>query len=182
MTHDQEVVLLRFVRQTAEDHLSGGALAVVPAFAKEVPYGGVFTTLRNGERLRGCMGALTAKGPFADMLAEVTRSALRDPRFSREAVTIEELPALRIEVSILGPIKVVSAVEELVAGHHGVVVSLGGRSGCFLPQVASERGWSMETFLSECCRQKAGLEATAWRDPAARIEAFEVMVLRESPG
>lgn len=127
------------------------------------------------------MGSLAAHGPFAGMVAEVTRSALRDPRFRDDPVTAEELPELTIEVSILGSVRRVDDPSKLVAGRHGVIISRDGRSGCFLPQVATERGWSMEVFLSECCRQKAGLEGDAWRDGRTRIEAFEVRIFQE-PG
>ena len=46
-----------------------------------------------------------------------------------------------------------------------------GRSGLLLPQVASERGWSAETFLEHTCR-KAGLPQGTWRDPEAELFWF----------
>jgi uncharacterized protein (TIGR00296 family) len=125
------------------------------------------------------MGTLTAPGPFSGALADVTRSSLRDPRFTHGPITIEELSDIDIEVSILGPVSQVDDPSGLQAGKHGVVVSQGGRSGCFLPHVAVENGWTIEQFLTECCRQKAGLAADAWRDRQTRIEAFEVEVLAE---
>ena len=63
---------------------------------------------------------------------------------------------------------------DLTPGVHGVFISREGHRGCFLPQVASEHGWTMERFLSECCRLKAGLPEDAWRDPQTLVQAFEV--------
>ncbi len=45
-------------------------------------------------------------------------------------------------------------------------------SGCFLPQVAEETGWSVEEFWSHCCRDKAGLDSDAWRRPDAERMTF----------
>ena len=179
MTREEERSLLRFVRRTAEDALTDRAAAVAPGFADDVSYGGVFVTFRNRGSLRGYMGTLTAPGPFTGALADVTRSSLRDPRFTHRPITIEELSDIDIEVSILGPVSQVGDPSGLQVGKHGVVVSQGGRSGCFLPHVAVENGWTIEQFLTECCRQKAGLAADAWRDRQTRIEAFEVEVLAE---
>jgi AmmeMemoRadiSam system protein A len=141
--------------------------------------GGAFVTFRHGDRLRGCMGRFHTHQPLAELLVDVTRSSLADPRFVDDAITLGELTNLNIEISILGPLVLVEHPEQLIAGRHGVVISRDGHGGCFLPQVAVERDWSIETLLSECCRQKAGLEPDAWRDPATRVEAFEASVLRE---
>ena len=92
-------------------------------------------------------------------------------------VTREE--ALRLEVSLsvlsrLFPIPP-DAVE---VGRHGLVISLGGRRGLFLPQVAVEHDWGPETFLEQTCR-KAGLPLDAWRK-GATIEAFTAEVFSDN--
>ncbi|NTU95408.1 MAG: AMMECR1 domain-containing protein, partial [Bacteroidales bacterium] len=54
-------------------------------------------------------------------------------------------------------------VSEIELGKHGVFMEKGEHSGVFLPQVASETGWSMEEFLGHCSRDKAGLGWEGWK-------------------
>jgi uncharacterized protein (TIGR00296 family) len=64
-------------------------------------------------------------------------------------------------------------------GKHGVIVSDGFHQGVFLPQVATETGWSKEEFLSELCSQKAGLPADAWKNPNTALYVFTADVFGE---
>lgn len=179
MDHEQGRALLQFVRSLAEAELRGQKTPAPPDFARDHPYGGAFVTMKSGDQLRGCMGRLKATGPLPDALADITRSTLADPRFTQDPITASELDALTIELSILSGLRRVDDPSTLVAGRHGVVVSRGGRSGCLLPQVATERGWSIETLLTECCRHKAGLPGDAWCEPGTEVEAFEVELISE---
>ena len=140
---------------------------------------GAFVTLRqraDGE-LRGCIGTLQpVPGGLPHMVAETARSAaLRDPRFP--PVEEAEVPGLRLEVSILGPLQPIdpAAVE---VGVHGLVLRARGRSGLLLPQVPAEHGWDRTTFLEAMCR-KAGLPAGAWREPGAELLSFTAEVFGE---
>ncbi|HRX87565.1 MAG TPA: AmmeMemoRadiSam system protein A, partial [Phycisphaerae bacterium] len=165
MTPADHADLLRYVRRTAEAILTRRAPEPSPDFAATLPCGGAFVTLRRHGALRGCMGRFTTDQTLGEILPDITSAALADPRFTRDPITHAELPDLHIEISILGVLEPVADWTRLVVGRHGVVIAREGRRGCFLPQVAAERNWSLETFLSECCRQKAGLPADAWRDP-----------------
>ena len=51
------------------------------------------------------------------------------------------------------------------------------RRGLLLPQVASERGWTVDEFLQQTC-VKAGLAPDAWRR-GARIWRFDAEVFGE---
>jgi uncharacterized protein (TIGR00296 family) len=62
---------------------------------------------------------------------------------------------------------------------HGVLVRRGFNSGVFLPQVATETGWSKEEFLSELCAHKAGIPADAWKDKSTEIYIFTAEVFSE---
>ena len=180
MNNDQKKLILQFVRETASGFLTGKHTAEVPDFADSVPFGGVFITFRKAGELRGCMGTLGAEGAFSEVLINVTRSSLIDPRFTGNPITADELSDLDITVSVLGPIELVPAPPKgLEAGIHGIVVSRGLHRGCFLPQVASDQGWDVEQFLSECCTQKAGLPPDAWRDTETMVERFEAELLEE---
>jgi AmmeMemoRadiSam system protein A len=136
---------------------------------------GVFVTLYSGGRLRGCIGTLRAGRPLREMLPEMAAgSATRDPRFVEQPIAVAELAELDIEISLLSPLHEARVPDELQVGVHGVYVSDGRRTGCFLPKVASQMGWSAEQFLSECCRGKAGLPADAWRRPEVTVRLFTI--------
>jgi AmmeMemoRadiSam system protein A len=171
--------LLQYVRALAQSLLGGGDEPDRPEFLRNIPHSGVFVSFHRGRQLRGCMGRLRATGPFDVALRDVVEASLHDPRFVGQPITPTELEALEIEVSVLGPLRPMDRLDDLVVGRDGVVVTRGARSGCFLPQVATERGWTAETFLSECCRMKAGLDPAAWRDPGTRVELFSAEVIRE---
>ncbi|RME39216.1 MAG: AmmeMemoRadiSam system protein A [Planctomycetota bacterium] len=174
--------LLRYARAVARHALGGrGEPPSKPNVA--APFGGAFVTFWNGSRLRGCMGTFAPVGDLADTIAYVTRLSLEDPRFRNDPITAEELPALTIEVSILSEATPTRDPASLIPGRHGIIIRRGGRSGCFLPKVAEERGWSAEEFLSQCCVMKAGLPADAWRDPETEVLLFEADAFSESrPG
>lgn len=171
--------ILRYVRRAAESILAGRSPAPAPTCAVRAACGGAFVTFRRGEALRGCMGRFTSGEPLSAVLADVVASAVADPRFTDVPVTLAELPLLHIEVSILGELTPVADWRQVEVGRHGVVITCAGRRGCFLPQVAVERGWTLEVFLAECCRQKLGVAADAWRSAETRISAFETTILSE---
>jgi len=132
---------------------------------------GAFVTLRKQGRLRGCIGNVLGRGPLYLTVRDMAvAAASEDPRFN--PVTKEELKDLDIEVSVLSLPWQIKDVSEIELGVHGVIVSQGFRSGLFLPEVASETGWSKEQFLSYLCAEKASLPADAWKDPKTKIEIF----------
>jgi AmmeMemoRadiSam system protein A len=136
---------------------------------------GVFVSLHKGERLRGCIGHIEALKPLAQTVRECAlASALCDPRF--EPVTADELPGLRIEISVLSPFVEITP-EQVEVGVHGLLISRGSRRGLLLPQVAVQWEWDRERFLSETCR-KAGLDGDAWQH-GAKIQAFTAQVFAE---
>ncbi len=134
---------------------------------------GVFVTLRRGESLKGCIGFIEPIFPLYHAVSECAISAAtKDIRFP--PVTIEELPKITIEISVLSPTKRVASVDEIEMGVHGVVVRKGFNQGIFLPQVATETGWSKEEFLSHLCSGKAGLPPDAWKDKDTELYIFTV--------
>lgn len=139
---------------------------------------GAFVTLRKHGDLRGCIGNLTGKAPLyltvRDMAIE---AAVSDPRFS--ALTPEELNQIKIEISVLSSLKRIQNTYEIVMGRHGVLVKRGFNSGVFLPQVATETGWSKEQFLSNLCAHKAGLPQDAWKDKSTEVYIFSAQVFGE---
>lgn len=177
---DDRERLLRHARDTATRALGGRADTLPDRPVVAGRFGGVFVTLWRGRMLRGCMGTFTATTDIAATVEEMTRSSLKDPRFKSHPVLAGELPGLCIEISVLSDRWHVDDPLTLTPGVHGVVVRQGGRSGCFLPKVATERGWSMKELLEHCCTSKAGIATDAWKAADAEVLAFTAEALRET--
>jgi uncharacterized protein len=139
---------------------------------------GVFTTLYLDGELRGCVGYVAPIAPLYRAVAETARAAaFEDSRFL--PVTKEDAPRLEVSLSVLSRLFPIHP-DAVDIGRHGLVISLGGRRGLLLPQVAVEQGWGRETFLEQTCR-KAGLPLDAWRKDAT-IEAFTAEVFSDNDG
>jgi len=142
---------------------------------------GVFVTLeqQEGHDLRGCIGHVSGDRPLGEAVRQVAVSAARsDPRFP--AVQRDELPALRIEISVLSePVQVEAAhLPRLVIGRDGLLVRRGRAQAVLLPQVAVEHGFGPEAFLNAVCH-KAGLAPGSWREPATSVFTFTADVFVE---
>jgi AmmeMemoRadiSam system protein B/AmmeMemoRadiSam system protein A len=139
---------------------------------------GAFVTLTKEGALRGCIGHIIGEGPlFRTVRDMAVAAASDDPRFS--PVAPGELKDIHVEVSVLSRPRAVKSADEIVMGAHGVILRRGMQGGVFLPQVATETGWTKERFLSELCSQKAGLPPDCWKDPATRLEIFTAEVFGE---
>jgi len=142
---------------------------------------GCFVTLKTHGRLRGCLGQFTSESPLIELVAEMAKdSATKDWRFLGDPIKADELADLDIEISVLSPLKRTDEPLSLRLGVDGIYIKKGLASGCFLPQVATETGWSKEEFLSYCCAHKAGLEADAWKDPNTKVYFFTADVFGET--
>ncbi len=179
---------LALARATLESYLHKGPrlatwFANHPVIGNLAAVAGVFVTIHNtgaraarDGRLRGCIGAIEAREPLVDAIVRAAQSAANDPRFP--PLTREELPQVRLEVSVLSPVTAVSGPDAIELGRHGVILAKEGRRAVFLPQVARETGWDRDTFLSQLAR-KAGLPGDAWRS-GATFEVFTAQVFGES--
>jgi MEMO1 family protein len=124
--------------------------------------GATFVTLRLDGKLRGCIGSLAAVRPLgADVAENAQRAAFDDPRFP--ALTREEWPRCRIEVSLLAAPKPLRFADEsdllrqIRAGEDGLILECDGRRGTFLPQVWE--GLPEPGQFLEALKRKAGLPA-----------------------
>ena len=171
--------LLRLARQALEDCVLHHPASREGGSEEELcAQCGAFVTLRKAGRLRGCIGHVDTSAPLHQTVQDcAVAAALRDPRF--EPVTADELPELRIEISVLSGLADVRP-EEVEVGRDGVLISRGSQSGLLLPQLASHWNWDREKFLEETCL-KAGLPADAWCR-GARIQAFTAQVFGEPEG
>ncbi len=134
-------------------------------------------TLRKKGKLRGCVGHTDDDMPLGEVVGSMAlQAAFGDSRFS--PVRISELVDIEIEISVLTPMTKVAGPEDVVLGRDGVVLRLDGCSAVFLPDVASEQGWSRDELLDQLCR-KAGLRAGSWRR-GAEFFIFQAIVFHES--
>jgi len=174
MNEAQKTQLLKIARDTVE--------AVVCGWPAPKPQSddpalnalcGCFVTLKNRGQLRGCIGQFTSEKPLIQLVVDMAKASARsDPRFLGNPITPGELNRLEIEISVLSPLERTDDPLSLELGTHGIYIKRGYASGCFLPQVAEETGWSKEEFLSYCCSHKAGLPADAWQDPRTEVYLF----------
>lgn len=174
---DSGAALARIARRSLET-----ALAEPPADAphearagSSAEQRGVFVTLRTRDGgLRGCVGTITAK--FENVAAETWQmaraAAFRDTRFA--PVRRDELPGLRIEVSVVLPPETVASAAELAPSRFGVIVSAAdGRRGVLLPGIAGVETAAEQLAIA---RRKAGIRPG---EPVA-LERFAVLKFTES--
>ena len=175
----QKKRLLEIARQTMEEYVRTGKILEFRETDPRLSWEeGAFVTIHRQGRLRGCIGNILGRGPLYLTVRDMAIAAANDPRF--DPVQPGELEELDVEASVLSKSRAIQNIDEIILGKHGVIVSQGPRhQGIFLPQVATETGWSKEEFLNHLCAQKAGLSSDAWKDPKTKIEIFTAQVFSE---
>jgi AmmeMemoRadiSam system protein A len=177
LTEEEKRVLLETARSAIASRFSKSPCPVPePTGALSTPCG-AFVTLREQGRLRGCIGYVTAERPLTETVHDVAlSSAFEDPRFP--PLRAAELERVKIEISVLSPLRKITDVNEIEVGIHGIMIRRGFHSGLLLPQVATEQGWDRDTLLVNTC-YKAGLSDEAWKSKDATIEIFTALVFGE---
>ncbi len=104
-------------------------------------------------------------------------AAVDDNRFL--PVAQDELPEIKIEISVLSPMQKISDISEIKLGEHGITIKQGLRGGTFLPEVAKHFNYNLEEFLNSLCAHKAGLPTDAWHDPETEIYIFTTQKIEE---
>lgn len=180
LTHQQKHKLLEIARKTIEGYVKTEEIYAVqetdPSLSDTK---GAFVTIHNKGGLRGCIGNIVTDEPlYLTVRNMAIASCSRDFRFN--PVDADELKEIDIEISVLSKPTVIKDTDEIKMGTHGVIVEGDHwQSGVFLPQVATETGWSKEEFLSHLCADKAGLPADAWKNPKTIIKIFSAEVFSE---
>jgi AmmeMemoRadiSam system protein A len=137
---------------------------------------GVFVTLKKDGMLRGCIGIIQPTDILTRNIITSTRnSALNDQRFP--PVRSEEVDELEIEVSILSLLRE-SKLEDIEIGKHGLIVEGNGKSAVYLPQVATEQGWTFDQWLGSLCN-KATLPTRYWTGNEAKFYIFTAQIIKE---
>lgn len=171
--------LLRIARSAIESELFGAPPASTDAGLAALPAAGAFVTLRKRGQLRGCIGTFDTSRGLIETIRTMAVSAAHDPRFAHCPIGAAEFADIDIELSILSPLERIQNPLDFELGRHGILVRSGVHSGCFLPDVATERKWTREQFLDECCSQKAGMGKGGWRKPNCEVFVFTVEKVHE---
>jgi hypothetical protein len=138
---------------------------------------GAFVTLKINGCLRGCIGRFISSDPLYEVIRTAAiSSAFEDPRFP--PLTKEEYGKTDFEITVLGPLKRISSIDEIILGRHGIYIKKDMNSGTMLPQVATEHGWTVEQFLGHTSRDKAGIGWDGWKN--AELYIYEGVVLEEN--
>jgi len=181
LTDSDKKKLLQIARSTIENFLLAKSIPDVDVESLSTSLrskAGAFVTLKKSGQLRGCIGHFDADNPIYKIVQQMAiASATNDYRF--DAVTPQEMKSIDIEISILTPMQKISDVKNIRLGTDGVYIKKGGRSGTFLPQVATDTGWNLEEFLGHCARDKAGIGWDGWKDKDAEIFVYQAFVFGE---
>lgn len=143
--------------------------------------GACFVTLRMGTDLRGCMGSLRAKVPLIqDVAQNAFSAAFRDPRF---APLLEmEYRQTQLHISILGPPQPMTFTDEedllnqIVPGADGLILSVDGKSGTFLPSVWETLPEKKEFWRA--LKLKAHLREDFW-SPSVQVSRYRTYAVEE---
>ncbi len=171
--------LLEIARLTLDNYIGKGKIQPVNNenySAVLETHTGAFVTLQKNGNLRGCIGRFQPEQPLYQVVRDMTISAsTKDYRF--KPVTPAELEEIELEISVLTPLVRIQDPSEIMLGLHGIYIKKGSNSGTFLPQVATQTGWTLEEFLGHCARDKAQIGWNGWKD--AEIYTYEALIFSE---
>jgi hypothetical protein len=180
---EEQLALLQLARTTLRDRFLGRTepsdlevrYAGRPGLARQA---GVFVTLRKNGELRGCIGSIVGVEPlYRGVAANALHAAFDDPRFP--PLREKELAGVAIEISVMSALQPVGDYRSIRLGTDGVIVRDGPAQAVFLPQVATETGWTLDEFLGHLCL-KAGLARDAFRSsPTMKFHVFQAQVFSE---
>ena len=177
LNKNQQEFLLQLARRAIQHYLEKGEnLKIETEDQMLLEKRGAFVTLKKNDELRGCIGyPLPYKTLYETIIDVAVSAATQDFRF--EPLTLEELPEMKIEISVLTLPEPIKDVKEIELGKHGIIVSKGSSKGLLLPQVPVEWDWDLETYLEHGCL-KAGIAEDEWKKEA-KIEVFSAQVFSE---
>lgn len=177
LTSSDKKTLLRHARKTLEQYFSTQTILLPRDINPLLKIKrGVFVTLRKHGELRGCIGHMSEDTPLYTVVGSMAlQAAFNDSRFN--PLEKQELTQIEIEISVLTPFVKIKSADEIILGRDGVIVKKGNRQAVFLPQVATETGWTKEVFLDQLC-YKAGLNKGDWMN--AELFIFQADVFSES--
>ena len=176
LTKKESYKLLDIARSAVSSRLIDGETELSTTLAGLQEKRGVFVTIHKHDELRGCIGIFASDKPLYKTVAEMAlKAAFKDPRFS--PLIYDELKEIVFEISVLSPLREIKEKRDIEIGRHGIYISKGASRGVLLPQVATEQGWDVDSFLSHTCL-KAGLPKDEWKRDV-KIEIFSAQIFSE---
>jgi hypothetical protein len=194
LTAPEKEFLLKLARVTVAAVVQGKGLPTVDR-ASLTPSlltpKGAFVTIKEDDKLRGCVGYTMAVKPlYLTVMETAANAAVRDARF--KPVTADELDKIVLEVSVLtlpksiyynSPPDLLAALRPKVDGVvlEVPVVSQGRQTlaqAVYLPSVWEEIP-EPGKFMDQLSK-KAGLVPDAWRQPQARVLTFQADDFKET--
>lgn len=168
---EREDPYVRLARYTIEAFVQTGEFPKMPQGLPKELYqnrAGVFVSLKEDGRLRGCIGTVQA---IRDSLAEeimhnAVSACSEDPRF--QPVEGWEVERLTISVDVLGETEKIYSLDELDVERYGVIVTRGTRRGLLLPNLEGVDTIEQQIAIA---RQKAGIKD----HESVELERFEVI-------
>lgn len=127
------------------------------------------TISRSGHKsLRGCIGTFEALPLEKGLESYALTSAFEDTRF--QPIPEHLMPSLSCSLTLLADFEECNGPLDWELGKHGIRISFTHRyrkyGATYLPDVASEQGWTMEETLTSLMR-KAGWEGSSRRSSRA---------------
>ena len=177
LTKKEQRDLLKIARDTIVSYVTSGTIPAVETASRGLNLeSGCFVTIKQHGHLRGCIGNFVSDRPLYCLVQEMAVSAAtRDPRFY--PMKPQDLNEFDLEISVLSPLELITSVDEIHVGTHGIYLVKNSSRGVLLPQVATEYGWDRDTFLRQTCH-KAGLQEDAWKKDC-EIYIFSAQVFGE---
>ncbi len=167
----QEDDYVRLARQTIQSYVRTGK---TPPHSLDLPaemtdcQAGVFVSIKEYGRLRGCIGTIQAvqRSIAEEILVNAISAAVRDPRFS--PIQEKELDFLTISVDVLGAPEPISSTDQLDPKKYGVIVTNGTRRGLLLPNL---EGVDHAEDQVRIAKEKAGIRP----EEKVFLERFQVI-------
>jgi MEMO1 family protein len=172
-------LLLKIARDTITHFLFKEPLesyeirALPPALLQKA---GAHIKLLKKTDLRAYVGQMPSELALYEVVIQTARKAAQnDYRF--EPIRIEELPQMRIELSVISPLQRMMSINDLNPDVHGIYLRKNGKSGAYLPLSAKQNNWTKEELLGHCARDKAKIEWDDWK--TAEVFLFTTKIFRE---
>jgi AmmeMemoRadiSam system protein A len=177
----EKELLLGIARSTIESYIQNRSIPDVDpkTLTPTLKTGcGAFVTLKKQGELRGCIGRFDSEEPLYRIVQMMAAAAAtQDYRFA--PVKLPEMQSIDIEISVLTPMQRIYSLTDLILGKHGIYIKKKMNSGTFLPQVATETGWSKEEFVGHCAQDKMGIGYNGWKDADTELYTYEALVFGE---
>lgn len=129
---------------------------------------GVFVSIKEDGRLRGCIGTIQAvqSSIAQEIITNAISASTNDPRFS--PIEPWELDRLAISVDILGEKEAIDSPDFLDPDRYGVIVTRGRKRGLLLPNL---EGIDTVEEQIAIAKRKAGIR----EEESVQLERFEVI-------